>query len=125
MYRTAPQGLTEQEDFLNAVGKIETNDPPKIVKEKLSTIETALGKIITKRFGPRTIDLDILLYDELVQANPELTIPHPRMHERRFVLQPLSELMGMTDLHPLLKVTYKELLSKTEAQGCTVTDIEL
>lgn len=92
IYRTAARDEQDQDDFLNAVAKIETEDSPHDISAKLKTIELKLKKDPPYEKGPRTIDLDILLYDDLKLDDPELTIPHPRMMERRFVLEPLYEL---------------------------------
>ena len=82
-----PQGL-----FLNAVAKVETTLTPQELLKTCQGIETALGRVRTDRNGPRTIDIDILLYDELVIDTPDLKIPHPRMRERHFVMWPLREI---------------------------------
>ncbi len=85
-------GPATQGKFLNAVAKTETDLSPQNLRSTLKTIEQTLGRIKTVKNGPRTIDLDILLYDTQVINTPELTIPHPRMLERNFVLSPLKEI---------------------------------
>ena len=90
---TEPVGLLDQPRFLNAAARIETELGPRELLERLLAVERALGRTRTgPRFGPRTIDLDLLLYGDSVLAEAGLTVPHPRLHERRFVLEPLAEL---------------------------------
>jgi 2-amino-4-hydroxy-6-hydroxymethyldihydropteridine diphosphokinase len=92
-YRTPPWGDTDQPDFINAVVRLETNLFAKELMGRLLEVESALGRIRKeRRWGPRAIDLDLLLFQDLVMATPELTLPHPRMHERAFVLAPLLEI---------------------------------
>ena len=117
VYRTAPRDRTDQEDFLNVVAKIETEETPEEVCITLGQIEKDLGKNPPFEKGPRTIDLDILLYDELRIMNQELTIPHPRMHERRFVLEPLCELND--------DQKWRDALKKTLDQDCEKMDLKL
>ena len=94
-YRTAPMGITDQPDFINSVARIRTVDAPQVLLEKLLTIEAHLGRVRTEQqFGPRVIDLDLLLYGQVQMDTTRLTLPHPRMHLRRFVLEPLFELEG-------------------------------
>lgn len=92
IYRTAARDEEDQDDFLNAVARLETDDDPEDIRITLNAIEQELKKAPPYDKGPRTIDLDVLLYDDLKQNDPELTVPHPRMLERRFVLEPLCEL---------------------------------
>ncbi len=90
---TDPVGLEEQPPFLNGAVVIDTEREPRDLLDLLFEIERSLGRTREgPRFGPRTIDLDLLLYGELVLDEPGLTIPHPRLHERRFALEPLAEL---------------------------------
>lgn len=91
LYRTDPVGYTDQDWFLNAVVGLETEISPLGLLEKTREIENHLGRKRLIRWGPRTIDIDILLYHEEVIAVPELVIPHPEMAKRRFVLVPLVE----------------------------------
>ncbi len=94
LYQTEPMHVTDQPLFLNAVGRARTGLSPLELLDALNAIESSLGRDrkAETRMGPRPIDLDILLYDDLVLDSPRLTIPHPRMAERRFVLVPLLEL---------------------------------
>jgi 2-amino-4-hydroxy-6-hydroxymethyldihydropteridine diphosphokinase len=91
---TEPVGVVDQPPFLNGVAALETELPPRALLERLLAVERALGRDRTReqRWGPRTIDLDLLLYGNEVIDEPGLTIPHPRLHERAFVLEPLAEL---------------------------------
>ena len=92
LYRSAPVGHTEQPAFVNAVLRVSTSLAPLALLAALYAIEQRQGRVRTFRNAPRTLDLDILLYGERRQDNPALTLPHPRCHERAFVLLPLLEL---------------------------------
>ncbi|OMG51790.1 2-amino-4-hydroxy-6-hydroxymethyldihydropteridine diphosphokinase [Azonexus hydrophilus] len=92
LYRTAPVGIAEQPEFVNAAALIDTTLAPEALLDALLAIEQAFGRVRAERNGPRTLDLDILLYDDLTLATPRLTLPHPRLHLRAFVLQPLADL---------------------------------
>ena len=90
---TEPWGPVEQPAYLNGAIELETELPPHALLDVLLAVEQALGRDRTgERWGPRTIDLDLLLYDEVELDEPGLTVPHPRLHERRFALEPLAEL---------------------------------
>jgi len=92
-YRSTPVGMTAQPDFVNAVCALETQLPAPALLAELLRIEREHGRVRgTEQGGPRTLDLDLLLYGEEQAQTPALTLPHPRMHERRFVLLPLSEI---------------------------------
>lgn len=107
-YETEPVEFTEQPWFLNCAVSLETAKTPKRLMAALLRIEQQMGRRRVRKKGPRTIDIDILLFGEAVMAPPELTIPHPAMHERRFVLEPLTEIAP--DLrHPSLHKTIREL----------------
>jgi 2-amino-4-hydroxy-6-hydroxymethyldihydropteridine diphosphokinase len=92
LYRSAPMGYKNQPDFVNAVAEIETSLAPRKLLEELLAIETRFGRARTFPDAPRTLDLDLLLYGDRIIAEPGLTVPHPRMHERAFVLAPLAEI---------------------------------
>ena len=92
LYRTAPVGIANQPEFVNAAALIDTTLAPETLLDALLGIEQAFGRVRAERNGPRTLDLDILLYDDLTLATPRLTLPHPRLHLRAFVLQPLADL---------------------------------
>jgi 2-amino-4-hydroxy-6-hydroxymethyldihydropteridine diphosphokinase len=90
---TEPWGLADQPPFLNAVAELETGLAPRDLLARLLEVERRLGRVRTgPRWGPRTIDLDLLLHGDAVLDGPGLTLPHPRLHERAFVLEPLAEL---------------------------------
>ena len=92
LYRTAPVGLHEQPHFINAVAQLRTALAPRDLLERLLAIEQRHGRARSTKDAPRTLDLDLLLYDDLVLDEAGISIPHPRMHERAFVLAPLSEI---------------------------------
>ena len=92
LYRTAPLGYAEQPDFINAVARLETGLPAERLLDALQEIETRHGRKRSFSNAPRSLDLDILLFGDLVLRTSSLEIPHPRMHERAFVLKPLLEI---------------------------------
>ncbi len=97
---TEPVGYLDQPSFLNGAAQLETALPPRELLERLLEIESRLGRVRGEgpRFGPRTIDLDLLLYGDETIDEPGLTVPHPRLWERRFVLEPLAELAPGLDI---------------------------
>jgi 2-amino-4-hydroxy-6-hydroxymethyldihydropteridine diphosphokinase len=95
---TEPVGPVEQGPFLNGAVRIETSLEPRDLLERLLSVEERLGRVREERWGPRTIDLDLLLYGTETIDEPGLTVPHPRLHERRFALEPLA------DLDPALQI---------------------
>ncbi|MDR2659722.1 MAG: 2-amino-4-hydroxy-6-hydroxymethyldihydropteridine diphosphokinase [Spirochaetaceae bacterium] len=108
LYETKPVGLAEQPDFLNCAVELETELEPYDLLKACMDIEQRLQRKRVIRWGPRTVDLDILLYGDMQIEQPDLTIPHPRMHEREFALLPLSEIAPRR-VHPKLKTTIEEL----------------
>jgi 2-amino-4-hydroxy-6-hydroxymethyldihydropteridine diphosphokinase len=114
-YETEPVGYEDQNWFVNAVAQIETIFPPEELLSMLKKTEQVIGRRETIRWGPREIDLDLLMYDQLCFDSPELVIPHPRMHERAFVLVPLVEIVP-DQVHPILKKTVTELLTELQPQ---------
>ncbi len=111
LYETEPVGLKEQGCFLNSVTEGETILSPREFFETLKAVEKRVGRIEREKWGPREIDLDLLSYGERIIEEETLTVPHPRMHERDFVLVPLSEISPAW-IHPKLKKNVKELLSE-------------
>jgi 2-amino-4-hydroxy-6-hydroxymethyldihydropteridine diphosphokinase len=116
LYETEPIGFREQPPFLNAVIALGTDLSPTELFRELIAIEQDLGRVRTFRNAPRTLDLDVLLMDGLVLEMPELTLPHPRMHERAFVLAPLAEIAPGVR-HPVLDVSMVELLAALQDQS--------
>ncbi len=108
-YETEPVGFREQPWFLNAALQVETGLSPFQLLEACQAIERSHGRVRAFKNAPRTLDLDILLYDDLVIDDAQLVIPHPRLAERRFVLEPLAEIAPHV-LHPLLMKSIRSLL---------------
>src|SRR6266576_1544314 len=114
IYETEPVSEIEQPPFLNMVAEVGNPLPaPEQVMARLLRIEFLLGRTRDRKDGPRTIDLDLLLYGDLERTTEFLMLPHPRLHERRFVLEPLVEFAPLL-LHPTLKCTTTELLEKVD-----------
>ncbi len=116
---TAPVGGPPQGPYLNSVVELQTELPPHELLAALQRIEWLLGRRSSKqRWGPRPMDLDLLLYDDRIVQDPEMTIPHPRMHERRFVLEPLAQLAPDV-IHPVLREPIRALLARLPAASST------
>jgi len=107
-YETEPVEFADQPWFLNCVVSLETAETPAQLLATLLAIERDMGRVRTRKKGPRTIDLDILLFGDTILDSPELTIPHPALHQRRFVLEPLAEIAPEAQ-HPILKKTIRRL----------------
>lgn len=116
LYETAPQELLDQPWFLNAVVEIETSLFPMQLLARARQIERDMGRRRVTPKGPRNIDIDILFYGRTVIAAPELEVPHPRIAQRRFVLEPLAEIAPELR-HPVTGKTAGEMLAALEAQG--------
>lgn len=112
-YETEPVGKEDQPEFINLAVIIETELIPKKLLSDLKQIENKLGRVRHEKWGPRTIDIDIIFYDNLIIKEDDLVIPHPRAHQRRFVLEPLCEI-DPEFVHPELKSTISELLQKLD-----------
>lgn len=111
LYDTDPVGETEQPPFLNAVAWIETELPPRELLWQMLLIEKRMGRVRSRRWGPRPIDLDLLFYDEQITDEPDLIVPHPEAHRRAFVLLPLSEL-DPEFRHPATGETIRRMIQK-------------
>ena len=116
VYETPPWGYTNQEKFLNQVVRVQTYLAPELLLKHLKRLEVALGRVPTFQYGPRLIDIDVLLYDDLVFESAALVIPHPHLHERGFVLLPLMDIAP--DLvHPVNKQTIRQLSAYCDVSG--------
>ncbi len=117
IYRTEPVDYQDQDWFVNYAVKIETVLDPLSLLNILKSIELEAGRVPQAiRFGPRVLDLDIILYDDVVQNDSRLTIPHPRMHKRRFVLKPICDIDPDIN-HPVLQQTMLDLLENLAEDG--------
>lgn len=108
---TAPYGGVEQDDFLNGCLVMETLLPPEELLDRLHQIEQAANRVREIHWGPRTLDLDIIFYDDLMMSTPALQIPHIEMHKRDFVLVPLNEIAPYY-MHPAMRRTVGQLLEE-------------
>jgi 2-amino-4-hydroxy-6-hydroxymethyldihydropteridine diphosphokinase len=116
VYETPPWGVTDQPAFLNMVIKGETRQRPQELLKHLKHLETRLGRLPSICYGPRKIDIDMLFYNNLIIDTPELTLPHPQLHERAFVLVPLADLTP-EQVHPVLGRTIRQLLAEVDTTG--------
>lgn len=123
-YRTEPVDYTDQDWFVNAVVRIRTSLPPHDLLAELNMIEISAGRVRTdQRFGPRTLDMDIVFYDDVILDSPDLILPHPRMHKRHFVLQPICDIDASL-VHPLLRKTVSDLLTGLEKTGQEIVPMD-
>lgn len=116
LYETEPVGYSNQGWFYNLVIEAKTNLEPQKLLETILSVEKNLGRERIVRFGPRTIDIDLLFYDNIILNEPGLTLPHPRLTERKFVLEPLVEIAPKL-LHPLFQKTSEILLQECPDQN--------
>lgn len=122
LYRTEPVGVEDQPWFVNCAVEIRTGLGPRPLLDALQKIENEMGRTGSARWGPRVIDLDILLYGQEIISEEGLTIPHPEMHKRRFVLQPLFEIAPY-EIHPVYGISIKGLLDRLDDDK-TVTRLD-
>ena len=123
LYRTQPMGPIAQPPFINAVFSLECGMSPKDLLALLLSVEEKMGRIRRERWGPRVIDLDLLFYDDAIISGQGLEVPHPRLHERRFILTPLVEIAPDV-VHPILKKSASDLLDALPAEGPWVEKLQ-
>jgi 2-amino-4-hydroxy-6-hydroxymethyldihydropteridine diphosphokinase len=123
LYRSAPWGRADQPEFVNAVAQLDTMLAPQVLLDALLAIERAAGRERdATRWGPRVLDLDIIVYGDLVLDTPGLHLPHPHLHERVFVLMPLSEIAPALQIHG--KGRADVLLARLDTTTCRVHEPE-
>lgn len=120
LYRTRPWGVVDQPDFVNAAARLETTLAPRELLDALLAVEARAGRVRGAHNGPRVLDLDLLLYGDRVVGEPGLVLPHPRLHERAFVLLPLADIAADVEVPGRGRVA--ELLARVDVSGCTVLD---
>src|SRR5690348_6261131 len=118
LYRTPPWGMPDQPDFINAVARLQTSLTPRQLLDALLAIEARAGRARGVRYGPRTLDLDLLLYADRAMCEPGLAIPHPRLQERAFVLLPLADIAPELDVPGQGRVA--DLLGRVDVSGCVL-----
>lgn len=119
IYQTPPWGLTDQPDFLNMCLSASTDLPPKELLALLKSLEKEIGRVSGERWGPRLIDIDLLFYANHIIETEKLTIPHPELPERAFVLRPLADIAA-SYVHPVLGETIAALAAKVSDEGIHV-----
>ncbi|UTH72990.1 2-amino-4-hydroxy-6-hydroxymethyldihydropteridine diphosphokinase [Chromobacterium sp. IIBBL 290-4] len=120
LYRTAPVGYADQPDFINAVAALDTALPPQALLAELFALEQRFGRQRSFRNAPRVLDLDLLYYDGVMSSDPNMILPHPRMHERAFVMAPLAEIAAGQTLAGIGDVS--ELAASLDAGGIVRLD---
>jgi 2-amino-4-hydroxy-6-hydroxymethyldihydropteridine diphosphokinase len=124
IYKTEPVDYKDQEWFVNYVIQIATRLDPFSLLDRIRQIQKAAGRLQDSiRYGPRILDMDILIYDDAVINASDLIVPHPRMHQRRFVLQPLCDIEPML-IHPVLKQPMKALLDNLDTAEQRIIQID-
>lgn len=124
IYETRAMYKTDQPDFLNLVLEAHTQLLPRVMLRRVQSIEREMGRRRVIANGPRTIDIDVLFYGRFVIQTPELTVPHPRLPERRFVLEPLAQIAPRLR-HPVTKKTAAEMLAAVQDQGVWRTEFQI
>jgi len=125
VYETAPWGKENQQWFLNVVLQVDTSLDPVKLLQTILVIEQSLGRVREEKWGERCIDIDILYYHDEVIDQPDLSVPHPGIPDRRFTLIPLAEMCPM-EIHPILSKNHLELLADcTDTLDCRLTDHKL
>jgi 2-amino-4-hydroxy-6-hydroxymethyldihydropteridine diphosphokinase len=119
LYETKPRYFEDQQNFFNTVLRGFTDLKPRELLQFTQTVQQDVGRVERFRNGPREIDIDILMYDQIVYQDKDLEIPHPRLQERDFVLQPFADI-NPDFLHPVLKLTIKELLETLPEEEISV-----
>lgn len=120
LYRTPPWGIVDQPDFVNAAAWLDTSLEPRALLAALLAIEVRAGRVRGVRNGPRTLDLDLLVYGDRVVTGTDLVVPHPRLHERAFVLLPLADIAPDLDVPGQGRVA--DLLARLDTGGCVRLD---
>ncbi len=116
IYETPPWGYEDQPKFLNQALKVQTYLEPEPLLKHIKRLEIALGRKASFQHGPRLIDMDILFYDEIILNTPALTLPHPRLHERGFVLLPMMDIAPDL-IHPLMHRSIREMVASANLGG--------
>ncbi len=111
IYQTAPWGKTDQPEFLNQAVRLKTTLEPEVLLQRMLCIERLMGRERLERWGERLIDIDLMTYEHQIIDSPTLTVPHPRMQERRFALLPLQEVLPQAWTHPINKKNIEELIA--------------
>jgi|SRR5690242_15530353 2-amino-4-hydroxy-6-hydroxymethyldihydropteridine diphosphokinase len=120
LYRTKPWGVADQPDFINAAARLETTLAPRALLDALLAIEAGAGRVRGARNGPRILDLDLLLYGDRIIDEPDFVLPHPRLHERAFVLLPLTDVASGLEIPGHGRVA--DLLARLDTVGCSSID---
>lgn len=123
VYETEPIGVSKQSNYLNCIVYLKTDLSPYDLLTEINEIEKMYKRERRIKWGPRTLDIDIIDYDNKIVNTEQLTLPHPRMHKRRFVLLPMTEIKP-DYIHPLYKISLFTMLKKTEKQKCVKMNME-